>query len=399
MSRRPNNALSVARVRTAKRPGRYADGNGLYLLVDPAGNKRWVQRLTIRGRRTDLGLGGWPLVSLSDARDKAFTNRKLARAGGDPRAEKHKAVIPTFTEAAGRVIALNAPTWKHPKTAAQWSASLQTYAFPFFGWRPVDQVNGEEVLAALTPIWTAKPETARRVRRRIGAVLKWAAAQGWRTDNPAGEPLSQVLPKTPRLRAHFKALHYSEVEDALKAVRESSALAVSKLSFEFLVLTAARSGEARNAEWGDVDLTARTWTIPAERMKTEREHRVPLSGRAMEILVHAQDIDSGSGLVFPSRNGRPLSDMTHLKLLKTLGIDCVPHGFRSSFRDWAAECTDAPHAVMEAALAHVVANATEAAYFRSDLFERRRELMDQWAEHLEQVVPPPGDGSPSCQRT
>ena len=320
-------------------------------------------------------------MSLSEAREKAFANLKLARAGGDPRDEGHMTTIPTFKEATGKVIALNAPTWKHPKTSTQRSSSLQTYAFPVFGWRPVDQVNGEEVLAALTPIWTAKPETARRVRRRIGAVLKWAAAQGWRTDNPAGEKLSQVLPKTARVSSHFCALHYSGVSSALMAVRESKASTAVKLSLEFQVLTATRPGEARGVEWEDIDLKARTWIIPAARMKSEREHRVPLSERAAEIL-EAQVFNDSSGFIFPSRSGKPLSDMTHRKLLRTLGIPCVPHGFRSSFRDWAAECMNAPRAVMEAALAHVVATSTEADYFRSDLFERRRVLMDEWADYL-----------------
>ncbi len=315
-----SNRLTDAYARTARTPGRHTfpNENGLCLVVAPTLRKRWIQRITIGGKSTDLGLGGYPLVSLSEAREKARVNRRLARSGKDPRTQHQD--TPSFAEAAARVIELNRPTWGNTKHAAQWTATLSTYVFPHFGRSPVDEIASADVIKALTPIWTSKPETARRVRQRISAVMKWAIASNFRRDNPAGEPLSQVLPKTPRLRAHFKALHYSEVEDALKAVRESSALAVSKLSFEFLVLTAARSGEARNAEWGDVDLTARTWTIPAERMKTEREHRVPLSGRAMEILVHAQDIDSGSGLIFPSRNGRPLSGMTHLKLLKTLGL-------------------------------------------------------------------------------
>ena len=382
MSGRPNSALSAARVRTEKRVGRHADGNGLYLVVEPSGNKRWIQRLTIRGRRTDLGLGGWPLVSLAEARERALENRKTARSGGDPLVEKRKALVPTFPEAAERVIALNAPTWRNPKTEAQWRSSLKTYAYPYLADVPVDQIDGADVLAALSPIWTTKPETARRVRRRVSAIFKWAVASGYRYDNPAGDALSQVLPKTPRVSRHFKAIHYSAVPNALKSIRSSRALASSKLCLEFQVLTASRPGEARNALWSEVDVESRTWTIPSERMKADREHRVPLSERAMEILAEARTLDGGSDLVFPSWTGRPLSDMTHRKLLRTLDIDCVPHGFRSSFRDWAAEKTDAPHAVMEAALAHVVGDSTEAAYFRSDLFERRRTLMDQWAEYL-----------------
>ena len=382
MSGRPNSALSAARVRTEKRVGRHADGNGLYLVVEPSGNKRWIQRLFIRGRRTDLGLGGWPLVSLAEARERAIENRKTARSGGDPLAEKRNASVPTFSEAADRVIALNAPTWRHPKTEVQWRSSLKTYAYPYLADVPVDEIDGADVLGALAPIWTAKPETARRVRRRVSAIIKWAVASGYRYDNPAGDALSQVLPKTPKVGRHFKAIHYLAVPEALKSIRSSRSLAASRLCLTFQVLTASRPGEARNAQWSEVDVGSRTWTIPSERMKADREHRVPLSERVMEILAEARNLDDGSGLVFPSWTGRPLSDMTHRKLLMTLGIDCVPHGFRSSFRDWAAEKTDAPHAVMEAALAHVVGNSTEAAYFRSDLFDRRRTLMTQWADYL-----------------
>ena len=382
MSGRPSNALSAARVRTEKRVGRHADGNGLYLVVEPTGNKRWIQRLSIRGRRTDLGLGGWPLVSLASARERALENRRIARSGGDPLAEKRKALVPTFSEAAEKVIALNAPTWRHPKTEAQWRSSLKTYAYPYLADVAVDEIDGADVLAALSPIWTSKPETARRVRRRVSAIIKWSIASGYRDDNPAGDALSQVLPKTPKVSRHFRAIHYSAVPSALRSIRSARAFASSRLCLEFQVLTASRPGEARNAQWSEIDANSRTWTIPSERMKADREHRVPLSARAMEILAEASTLDVGSGFVFPSRLGRPLSDMTHRNLLRTLDIDCVPHGFRSSFRDWAAENTDAPNAVMEAALAHVVGDSTEAAYFRSDLFDRRRTLMTQWAEYL-----------------
>ena len=372
--------LTAARVRTEKRPGRYHDGQGLYLQVDPSGARRWLQRVVIRGKRTDLGLGGWPLVSLNAAREKAIENRRLARVGGDPRTAKRD--VPTFAEAAAEVIKINLPTWKNTKHAAQWSSTLRTYVFPHFGSRLVTEVSGSDVMKVLTLIWTAKPETARRVRQRISAVMKWAIANNYRLDNPAGDAIEAVLPKTSRTQAHHTALHYAAVPAAMRAVRAAKVTESSKLSLEFQVLTASRPGEARNAQWSEMDVGSRTWTIPSERMKADREHRVPLSERVMEILAEARNLDDGSGLVFPSRSGRPLSDMTHRKLLRTLGIDCVPHGFRSSFRDWAAEQTDAPHAVMEAALAHVVGNSTEAAYFRSDLFERRRDLMAQWADYL-----------------
>ena len=382
MSKRPNNELSAVRVRTERRLGRHADGNGLYLVVEPSGNKRWIQRLTIRGRRTDLGLGGYPLVSLSEARDKAFANRKVARSGGDPRAEKRREAMPTFAEAAEGVIALRRPDWRHPKTAKRWEAKLRTYTYPFFGNLSLDHVSGADVLAALSPIWTAKPETARAVRGHIRDIMDWGIANGFRHDNPAGDAVRLGLKHARRAKTHHKAIHYSEVHGALKSIRRPSALVASRLSLEFQVLTASRPGEARQAQWSEVDAGTRTWTIPSERMKADREHRVPLSERAMEVLAEARSLDDWSGLVFPSRSGRPLSDMTHRKLLRTRGIDCVPHGFRSSFRDWASEQTNAPHAVMEAALAHTIPSATEAAYARSDLFDRRRSLMEQWADYL-----------------
>ena len=372
--------LTAARVRTEKRPGRYHDGQGLYLQVDPSGARRWLHRVVIRGKRTDLGLGGWPLVSLNAAREKAMENRRIARVGGDPRTENRD--VPTFAEAAAEVIKLNRPTWKNAKHAAQWSSTLRTYVFPHFGSRLVTEVSGSDVMKALTLIWTAKPETARRVRQRVSSVMKWAIANNYRLDNPAGDAIEAVLPKTPRFKAHMAALPYADIPAALDAIRASTARPASRLALDFAVLTAARSGEVRAARWEEVSLDSRVWTVPAARMKAGREHRVPLSRRALEVLEEARSLDDGPGLIFPGRSGRPLSDMTFTALLRRLNIPCVPHGFRSSFRDWAAEQTDAPHAVMEAALAHVVGNSTEAAYFRSDLFERRRTLMDQWAEYL-----------------
>ena len=330
-----------------------------------------------------MGLGGYPLVSLIEAREKAFVNRKLARDGDDPRVAKRRGAMPSFAEAAEQVIALRGPDWRHRKTAKRWAATLSTYAYPFFGGLPISRVSGADVLRALTPIWTEKAETARQVRGHIRDIFDWAIGQGYRSDNPAGDPLRLALKRRRRAKAHFRALHYAAVPAALDAVHRSNAATASKLSFQFMVLTAARPGEMRNVEWGDIDLNTRTWTIPAHRMKAEREHRVPLSGRAVEILRAAAVLDAGGGLVFPSPvTGGPLSNNTHRQMLADLRIAAVPHGFRSSFRDWAAERTDASHAVMEASLAHVVANSTEAAYFRSDLFEKRRTLMDQWAEYL-----------------
>ena len=362
--------------------GRYSDGNGLYLQVDSSGARRWVQRLVIRGTSRTLGLGGCAVVSLAEARERALGNRKLARAGGDPLAERrHARGMPTFEEAAAKVLALHRPGWRNAKHAAQWATTLQEYAHPHLGSLPVSEVTTADVLTVLTAIWHDKPETARRVRQRIGAVMKWAVAKGYRQDNPAGDALAQALPRHTVVRRHQRALPHGEVAGAVQAVRASRASAAVKLAFEFLVLTAARSGEVRLATWDEMDLDATVWLVPGARMKAKRDHRVPLSGRALAILRDAQNL--GAGLVFPSPRGKPLSDMTLSKLIKELGIAAVPHGFRSSFRDWAAEQTTTPREVVEAALAHTVRNPTEAAYARSDLFERRRRLMDDWASAIE----------------
>ena len=374
--------LSAVFVRTAKL-GQYFDGNGLILRVAPSGAKQWIQRIIIHGKRRDIGLGGYPLVTLVEARDTAYQNRKVARSGGDPRTAKRQPKIPTFAEAAEAVLKIHQKGWKNGgKSADQWRASLRDYAMPRLETMRVDAITSSEVMAVLLPIWHEKSETARRVRQRIGAIMKWAMAQGYRSDNPAGEAIGAALPKNGDIRQHQRALPHAEVADAIAKVRNSGAGITCKLAFEFIVLTACRSGEVRQARWNEVDLESRTWTIPASRMKAKREHRVPLSDRAIEILSEAQEFADHSDLVFPSPRGRTLSDSTISKLIRELGIEAVPHGFRSSFRDWAQECTDAPHPVAEAALAHVVRNKAEAAYARSDLFERRRELMVAWADYV-----------------
>ena len=378
--------LSPAFVRKATKPGRYYDGNGLFLKVDPSGAKRWGQRLVIHGRQRTLGLGGCALVSLAEAREAALGNRKIARAGGDPLAQLRRTTnIPSVEAAAATVIELHRHGWRNEKHAAQWGATLRDYVFPRLGKRSVADISTADVMAALTPIWHEKAETARRVRQRISAIMIWAVAQGYRADNPAGDAIGAALPKhNGKTKHHHRALPHGEVAAAIEAVRGSNAGRSAKLAFEFLVLTAARSGEVRLATWDEIDTEAATWTVPASRMKAGREHRVPLSDRAVTILDEARALHDESGLIFPgTRVGKPLSDMTLSKLMRDLGLDGVPHGFRSSFRDWAAECTNASREVMEAALAHTVRNTVEAAYSRTDLFERRRTLMDQWASYLD----------------
>ena len=381
--------LAALTIETLTKPGRHGDGDGLYLNIASSGSKSWVQRIVVRGRRRDIGLGPYPAVSLPRARSVAQENRSAVAEGRDPVAEKREQreaarrqapSIPTFAEATARVIELRRPTWSNPKHAAQWQSTLQTYAFPLIGNKAVDAISSAHAIEVLTPIWTSKPETASRVRQRIEIVMDWVVAQGYRLDNPAGRSLRKALPKTQLLKEYHKALPYAQVPGAVRRVRESTANISTKLAFEFLVLTASRSGEVRGADWSEVDLKSLVWEIPAARMKARRPHRVPLSTGAVTILLIVMELTGGQGLVFPARRtGRAASEMVFTNLLRRLGIPAVPHGFRTSFRNWAAECTPAPWAVAEAALAHNVGNSTEAAYMRSDLFDQRYTLMELWS--------------------
>jgi integrase len=322
----------------------------------------------------------------------AASNRSAIAEGRNPLAEKRETKaasrrgvpsVPTFAQAALQVIELRRPTWSNPKHAAQWTATLKTYAFPVIGDMAVDSITAADALAVLEPIWTAKPETASRVRQRMETVLDWAVSHGYRLDNPAGRSLLKVLPAARRLRKHHASLPYEQVPAALDLVRESNANVMTKLAFEFLVLTAARSGEVRQAEWCEVDWTKQSWDIPALRMKARRSHRVPLSTRSVAVLQAAWEISGPDGLIFPAGPGdRTVSDMTFTALLRRLDIPAVPHGFRSSFRNWVEECTETPWSVAESALAHNIGNATQAAYMTSDLFEQRRELMERWARFV-----------------
>ena len=380
--RHPDKALSPAFVRTAP-PGRHCDGQGLYLLVQPSGTRSWIQRLVVRGRRRELGLGSIPLVLLAEAREKAIANRKVAREGGDPLADKRRVrAMPTFAEAAEAVLEQKRPGWRSPKHGQQWWSTVTRFAFPDLGKLPVGEITSADVLQTLQRIWHSQPDTARRVRQRISTVLEWAIAMQYRADNPC-DRLAPVLGPQKAVIRHMRALPHAEVAAAVAAVRASSVRPVVKLVFEFLVLTAARSGEVRGARWDEIDIEDRVWTVPAPRMKAMREHRVPLCGRVVEILGAARTLGDGSGgLVFPTARGKVLTDMALSRVFTEQKIAAVPHGFRSSFRDWAAEMTDHPREVVEAALAHVVRDKVEAAYARSDLFERRRRLMNDWESYL-----------------
>ena len=372
---------------TINKPGNYGDGHGghgLILRVHRMDNgrlsKTWIQRVRIHGRPTHISLGSYPILALSEARAKALENKKLIMDGRDPRSGG----IPSFVEAAEKVIEIHSTGWKDGgKSAVQWRASLRDYAMPKLGNKPVNQITTADVMAVLLPHWHEKHETMRRVRQRIRAIMKWSIAQGYRMDDPAGEQLGAALPKNGNHRQHHRALHYSQVADAIARVQSSGAFPSTILALQFLVLTATRSGEVRGARWDEIDLDSRTWTIPGERMKAKRPHRVPLTRRALEILSEARAFDFGSGLVFPNTKGKAMSDSTMSKLLRENGVGCVPHGFRTSFRQWAAERTNFPREVCEQALAHVNKDKVEAAYQRSDLFEHRRKLMDAWASYLQ----------------
>ena len=378
--------LTAAKVRAVKDPGRYGDGAGLYLVVRPTGSKAWVQRAVVNGRRRDIGLGGYPTVTLAKARERAAENRTAMVDGQDPSANKRKRVIPTFKEAAYAVLEMNRPRWKSAKHGSNWIQMLERHAMPALGNMPVDHIDRTHVLDVLVPIWTTRQETARRVRQRLKAIFRWAMAHDYIDRNPAGEAIDGALPAMPIVREHFRALPYDEVGKALATVEASTASLSSRLCLRYLVLTAARSGEARGATWDEIDIKGREWRIPVSRMKGGREHRVPLSDMALDVLRQARALEDNSGLVFPSalKPGRPLSDMTLTKILRSVGLAdrATVHGFRTSFKTWAMEQTDTPWAVGEAALAHALGNSTEQAYARSDLFERRRTLMQQWADYL-----------------
>ena len=293
--------LTAAFVRSVHEPGLYWDEHGLVLRVKPSGYKQWIQRLFIHGKRRELGLGPVRLVTLAEARDAALANRKVARAGGDPRATRRRSV-PTFERAAAKVFAMHRTTWS-AKHAAQWASTLRMYAHPRIGGKRVDRITSADVMGVLMPIWSAKHTTAKRVRERIGTVMKWTIAQGYRVDNPAGEAIRAALPKPGHVQKHLKALPYGEVAGAIEAIRRSGAGASVKLGLEFLALTACRSGEVRGARWGEIDVAGGVWTIPPERMKGRRGHRVPLAGEGAGDPRRGEGARAPVGVGVPVREG------------------------------------------------------------------------------------------------
>lgn len=365
------------------RPGRHGDGQGLYLLVKPSGARSWVLRVQYRGRREDIGLGSFADLSLAEARDKAAELRRAARQGKSARVErdKGKSISPTFAEAMKAAHKELCKGWSD-KTGIAFLASLNDHAIPLLGHHRVDAIGTAEIKAALKPIWTAKPHQARKVRHRILQVLAYARSEGWRSEPvPTGKDVREGLAKQPRAKG-FAAVPYAQLP-ALVENECGKAETAARLALLFTILTAARSGEVRAARWEQIDFEARTWTRPAEVMKSRLPHVVTLSKAALAILDKAKAYGT-SGLVFPSaRVGRPLSDMTLAKVLRSAGRAETVHGFRSSFRDWAAEkMPTVPAMVAEMALAHSVGTATEQAYLRSDLRDLRFDLLDSWGRFV-----------------
>lgn len=381
--------LSAAFVRTVKDPGRYGDGGrgsyGLSLLVRPSASggltKTWVQRLRINGRPTHLGLGQLALVSLGEARELAIENAKAVRAGVNPLVDRRRReAVPSFRDAAERVIALHIPNWKDgSRTAKIWHARLREHAYPTIGHVKVNVLATADVLGVLTPIWSTRRETARKLRQYVDSILSWCVAEGYLSSNPAeAKVINAALPRAGGQRNHQRALAYAEVPAALAKLEASDAAETTKLAIRFLTLTACRSGEVRGATWDEVEEHTETWKIPSSRMKSARPHRVPLSQTAQAVLERARDYRDNSGLLFPSPTGKVLSDNTLSKLFRDNDIAGTPHGMRSSFRVWAAE-TGVERTVAEMCLAHEVGSATETAYRRTDLFEARRSVMEDWA--------------------
>lgn len=399
--------LTALKVTREQQPGRYGDGAGLWLHIGKTGGKSWVLRYQRDGRAREMGLGPVDLVSLAEARELAREARRALRVQDiDPIDARRERVVQrrleatramTFAACAEKYIEAHRAGWKNLKHAEQWPATLSTYAEPVIGKLPVAAIDTALVLKVLEPIWHEKPETAKRVRGRIEQVLDWATAREYRRgDNPARwrGHMDKLLPARSKVRAikHHSALPYSELPAFMSDLRQREG--ISARALELLILTALRTGEVISAIWDEIDLTEKVWTVPPARMKAGREHRVPLSDRAVEILKSLPREDENPHVFIGGRKGKPLSNMAMLELMKHIRLGFVPHGFRSTFRDWAAERTSYPNHVAEMALAHVVGDKVEAAYRRGDLFDKRRRLMADWARYCGQKAKVAGEVVP-----
>lgn len=391
-SPRRKSPATVAEVNALRTPGRHSIGDGLLLVVNPSGSRSWIARVRqYGGRRRDIGLGSYPEVTLKEARERAAEHRRHARAGLDPVAVKRKAQasMPTFKQAAEQVFYERKSGFRNDKHRDQWINSLREYAYPQLGSLNIDQVTGPLIVACVKKIWLTKPETARRVLQRIGTVVAWAAAHGFREHEAPMTAIRMGLPPQPKGKKHHAAIPYKDAPAALAALRAKDR-SVARQCLEFLILTAARSGEARGAMWSEFDLNAATWTVPADRIKMGVAHVVPLSGPALSLVTELHETRTGS-LVFPGiansrrKSSEPtfLTDVALSKGLAEVAPGYTVHGWRSAFKDWASEETAFPSEISEKALAHQIPNAVERAYRRGDLLDKRRALMEAWAGHLE----------------
>ncbi|WP_071695820.1 site-specific integrase [Halomonas sp. QHL1] len=380
------------------KPALTNDGDGLYLKIGKSGGASWIYRFRWDGKLRDMGLGSCSEINLAAAREQATGNRKLVKQGINPldaRLKEEKEIQKlaiTFTSCAARYIKAHRRSWRNIKHARQWVSTLKTYARPKIGKKSIDEISTQDVLEVLKPIWTNKNETAKRVQGRVENILDYAAAHGYRDPvNPARwrGHLDKLLAKPSRIQKvnHHPAMPYDEVADFMATVNGYNSL--SSKALQFLILTATRTSEVLNSEWNELDLNNATWTIPADRMKANREHRVPLSRQAVELLSNLPRVKANTYIFAGMKQGRPLSNMSLLQFMRGLGYgpsgeqgNYVPHGFRSSFRDWTGEVTSYPRDVAEMALAHTIENKVEAAYRRGDLFEKRRAMMQEWADYI-----------------
>lgn len=390
--------LTALAVKAIKEPGRYSDGDGLMLLVKPSGARTWVLRMQANGQRRDFGLGTEPAVTLKEAREEASEKRKAFRAGEDPsragRASRAAlAAVPTFNDLATKAHADRKMVWRNEKHRAQWLSSLRTHAAPAIGDKPVDKVTAADVRELLMPIWLEIPETARRVMQRIGTVLDLAYTNGHRSSEAPMRAIGKGLPRQPKKDRHLAALPYADVAALMAKLGECDTS--GRLALRFLILTAARSGEARGATWNEMDLAAATWTIPASRMKAGKQHVVPLSQAALDVLAAAAKARKGVNdePIFAGLRGKPLSDMTLGKVLRTaVGGKWTVHGMRTAFRTWVANETDYAGEIAESALAHINPNKVEAAYRRTDYLDKRKPLMADWAAYATAAPSPDQPG-------
>ena len=372
--------LNIAKINSLRKPGRYGDGGTLFLVVSPNGSKSFVQRLTINGVRRDIGLGPWPLTSLTEARGAAFDNRRIARKGGDPRQPRHE--VPMFQEAAQAKHAELEHTWRNAKHRKTWLQSLKKHAYPMLADMRVDRIKPSDVLRVLTPIWNDRKETARRVRQRIRTVLSWCEAHEYVDRNVAGDCIDGALHRQAGKQEHLRSLPYADVPELVRVLQSGPGSLVNKLCLLFTILTAVRGNEAREARWEEIDLNGRMWRIPGSRMKMGEDHDQPLSQAALEVLKAARVLDKGSGLIFPSKNkpDQSLSNAAFMNLLRRIGYAdrTTAHGFRSTFRTWASECTEATTRAKKLSTAHKPGDAIEDAYDRALVLDQRRRLMEQW---------------------